>query len=95
MDVETMPKTGAVTLSIRVPKELQHRFSEAARIISEVYPNKPVLPADLMSFSLFKETTGGIVIEFLEWVQNCDDSLFEENGSDRHQPSPKSRSQHD
>jgi hypothetical protein len=46
----------------------------------------------LMSFTLFKETTGAIVIDFLEWVQNCDNSLFPDNGSGRSQSLPAQRS---
>jgi hypothetical protein len=92
MAVDTLPKVEAVTLSIRVPKELKDRFTDAARIISEITPKKPVNPEDLMSFTLFKETTGNIVIEFLEWVQNCDESVLSENGSGRSQLSPRQRS---
>ncbi len=83
MAVETLPKVEAVTLSIRVPKGLRDRFSDAARIISEITPKKPVDLEDLMSFILFKETTGTIVIEFLEWVQACDESVLSESGSSR------------
>ncbi len=85
-----MPKVEAVTLSICVPKELQDRFNEAARIISEITPKKPVGPEDLISFALFKETTGKIVIEFLEFVHNCDDSIVNGNGTDR----PQGETQH-
>ena len=92
MAVDTLPKVEAVTLSIRVPKELKNRFDDAAKLISEITPKKPVNPEDLMSFTLFKETTGNIVIEFLEWVQNCDDSLFSENGPSRSHPLPRQRS---
>jgi hypothetical protein len=92
MAVDTLPKVEAVTLSIRVPKELKDRFDDAAKLISEITPKKPVNPEDLMSFTLFKETTGNIVIEFLEWVQNCDESLFSDNGSGRSQPLPRQRS---
>jgi len=91
MAVDTLPKVEAVTLSIRVPKELKDRF-DAAKLISEITPKKPVNPEDLMSFTLFKETTGNIVIEFLEWVQNCDESLFTDNGSGRSQSLPRQRS---
>jgi hypothetical protein len=83
MAVDSMPKVEAVTLSICVPKELKDRFSEAARIISEITPKKPVGPEDLISFALFKETTGAIVIDFLEFVQNCDDSVQSGNGKER------------
>ena len=92
MAVDTLPKVEAATLTLRVPKELKDVFNDAARIISEITPKKPVNPEDLMSFTLFKETTGNIVIEFLEWVQNCDESLFSDNGSGRSQPLPRERS---
>jgi hypothetical protein len=91
MAVDSIPKVEAVTLSIRVPKELKDRFSEAARIISEITPKKPVDPEDLISFTLFKETTGNIVIEFLEFVQNCDESVLSGKGSERPQASPSHR----
>jgi hypothetical protein len=90
MAVDTIPKVEAVTLTIRVPKDLQNRFDEAARIISEIYPQKPVIPTDLMSFALFKETTSAIVIEFLEFVANCDNSVLAENGSSPPEPVVKS-----
>ena len=91
MAVDTPPKVEAVSLSIRVPTELRDRFSEAARIISEITPKKPVDLEDLISFMLLKETTGAIVIEFLEFVQNCDDSVLTGNGSDRSQSPPRQR----
>jgi hypothetical protein len=92
MAVDTLPRVEVATLSIRVPKELRDRFSEAARIISEITPKKPVEAEDLISFCLFKESTGSVVIEFLEFVQNCDESVTSKNGPGQTEPAPRQRS---
>ena len=92
MAVDTLPQVEPVTLSIRVPKELKDVFNDAARIISEITPKKPVDLEDLMTFMLLKESTGSIVVEFIEFVQNSDESVIFENGPGRSQPSPRQRS---
>jgi hypothetical protein len=88
---DTMQKVEAATLTIRVPKHTREQFSDAARIISEIIPKKPVNLEDLISFMLIKESTGTIVIDFLEFVQNCDESVLTGNGADRPQPVSHSR----
>ena len=92
MAVDTLPKIEAVTLSLRVPKDLKDMFNDAARIISEITPKNPVNLEDLMTFILLKQNTGMIVVEFIEFVQNCDESVLFGNGAGRSQPSPALRS---
>ena len=92
MAVDTLPKVEAATLTLRVPKELKDVFNDAARIISEITPKKPVDLEDLMTFILLKESTGSIVVEFIEFVQNSDESVIFENEPGRSQPSPRQRS---
>jgi hypothetical protein len=92
MAVDTLPKVEAVTLSIRVPKELKDVFNEAARIISEITPKKPVDLEDLMTFILLKENTCTIVVEFIQFFQNCDESVLFGNGAGRSQPPSPQRS---
>ena len=75
MAAATRPKVVAVMVSIRVPRQLKDEFLQAARMISEIIPSKPVIAEDLISFTLLKETTATIVIEYLEWAQNCDNSV--------------------
>jgi len=91
MAVDTPPKAEAATLTLRVPQDLKDVFNDAARIISEITPKKPVDLEDLMTFMLLKESTGTIVVEFIEFVQNSDDSVIFENGAGRSQPSPRQR----
>ena len=91
MAIDTLPKVEAATLTIRVPNNLKEQFKDAARIISEIIPKKPVDLEDLMTFILLKESTGTIVIEFLEFVQNCDQPTESGNGTARSQASPRTR----
>ena len=92
MAVDTLPQVEPVTLSIRVPKELKDVFNDAARIISEITPKKPVNLEDLMTFILLKEDTCTIVVEFIQFFQNCDESVLFGNGAGRSQPSSPQRS---
>jgi hypothetical protein len=75
MAINTLSKVVVITVSVRVPRQVKDQFIEAVRIISEITPNKPVVVEELISFTLFKETTASIVIEYLEWVQNRDHSV--------------------
>jgi hypothetical protein len=92
MAVDTLPKVEAVTLSLRVPQDLKDVFNDAARIISEITPKNPVNLEDLMTFILLKENTGMIVVEFIEFTQNCTESVIFGNEAGRSQPSPRQRS---
>ena len=92
MAVDTPPKAEAATLTLRVPQDLKDVFNDAARIISEITPKKPVDLEDLMTFMLLKESTGSIVVEFIEFAHNCTESVIFGNEAGRSQPSPRHRS---